>query len=93
MSPPTYVSPPNSQSPPSAMTPPSPTTPTIMTPTSPSIMTPTTPGNGMTMPDGTSSVYGSSPTGSPNVATSTSLSLMLLLTALLASLHVENYII
>ncbi|WJX25084.1 DNA-directed RNA polymerase [Trifolium repens] len=87
MSPPTYVSPPNSISPPTTMTPPSPTT---MTP--PSFMTPPS----MTMPDpdgGSSSVYGSPPGGSPNIATSTSYSILLLLTTgICATLHVHNYI-
>ncbi|PNY09026.1 glucan endo-1,3-beta-glucosidase-like protein 2-like [Trifolium pratense] len=87
ISPPTYVSPPNSPSPPTTMTPPSTTT---MTP--PSFMTPPS----MTMPDpdgGSSSVYGSPPGGSPNIATSTSYSILLLLTTgLCATLHVHNYI-
>lgn len=81
MSSPTYVSPPTT------MTPPSPTT---MTP--PSSMTPPS----MTMPDadgGSSSVYGSPPGGSPNIATSTSYSILLLLTtSLYATLHVQKYV-
>ncbi|XP_027339145.1 PLASMODESMATA CALLOSE-BINDING PROTEIN 3-like [Abrus precatorius] len=93
---PTFVSPPNPPSQPSTMTPSTPTsmtptTPSIMTPTTPSIMTPTAPG--MTIPGG-ASVYGSGPTGSPNVATSASHSVLLLFTlcAIWASLHAENYI-
>ncbi|KAK7304716.1 hypothetical protein VNO77_42603 [Canavalia gladiata] len=94
MSPPTYVSPPNPPSPPSTMTPPAPstmtpTTPSIMTPTAPNIMTPTTPG--MTIPGG-ASVYG--PTGSPNIGTSASHSVLLLFTlcAMWISLHAQIYI-
>ncbi|KAL2327434.1 hypothetical protein Fmac_020861 [Flemingia macrophylla] len=94
MSPPTYVSPPT---PPSTMTP---ATPSTMTPTSPSTMTPTTPGimtptaPGMTTIPSGASVYGSGPTGSPNIATSASHSALLLFTlfGLWASLHVENCI-
>lgn len=81
MSPPTYVSPPTTMTPPTPMT---------MTP--PSSMTPPS----MTMPDpdgGSSSVYGSPPGGSPNIATSTSYSILLLLTtSLYATLHVQNYV-
>ncbi|TKY73025.1 Glucan endo-1,3-beta-glucosidase 7 [Spatholobus suberectus] len=89
MSPPTYVIPPNPPTPPSTMTP---TTPSTMTPTTPGIMTPTTPG--MTTIPGGASVYGSGPTGSPNIATSASHSELLLFTlfGLWASLHLENYI-
>jgi hypothetical protein len=59
MSPPAYVNPPNS-----------PSLPTTMTSASPTNMTPIT----MAMPDrdgGSSSVYGSPPGGSSNIATST----------------------
>ncbi|XP_014499685.1 PLASMODESMATA CALLOSE-BINDING PROTEIN 3 [Vigna radiata var. radiata] len=90
---PTYVSPPT---PPSTMTPTTPstmnpTTPSTMTPTTPGIMTPTAPG--MTTIPGGASVYGSGPTGSPNIATSVSHSELLLFTlfGLWASLHVQNY--
>ncbi|KAI5441039.1 PLASMODESMATA CALLOSE-BINDING PROTEIN 1 [Lathyrus oleraceus] len=87
----TSMSPPNPPTPPTTMTPPSPTT---MTPPTPTLMTPSSPG--MTMPDpdgGSSSVYGSPPGGSPNIATSTSFSILLLLTtSLSATLHLQNYI-
>ncbi|XP_004488326.1 uncharacterized protein [Cicer arietinum] len=83
MSPPTFVSPPN---------PPTTPPPSTMTPTTPSIMTPSTPSMTMPDPDGSSSVYGAPPGGSPNIATSASYSILLLLTSLWASLHVENYI-
>ncbi|KAK7354456.1 hypothetical protein VNO80_19920 [Phaseolus coccineus] len=95
MSPPTpiYVSPPT---PPSTM---SPTTPSTMTPTAPTTMIPTTPGimtptaPGMTTIPGGASVYGTGPTGSPNIATPVSHSELLLFTlfGLWASLHVEIY--
>ncbi|XP_061340006.1 uncharacterized protein LOC133286588 [Gastrolobium bilobum] len=74
---------------PTSVSPPNP--PSTMTPTTPSSTIPGTPS--MTIPDGTS-VYGAPPTGNPNIATSASHSIMLLLTSfgLWVSLHVENYI-
>ena len=94
---PTFVSPPT---PPSTMSPTTPTTPSTMTPTTPGIMTPTAPGimtptgPGMTTIPGGASVYGTGPTGSPNIATSVPHSELLLFTlfGLWASLHVEIYI-
>ncbi|XP_020204507.1 PLASMODESMATA CALLOSE-BINDING PROTEIN 1 [Cajanus cajan] len=88
MSPPTYVSPPTPPTPTSTMTP---TPPSTMIPATPGIMTPSAPG--MTTIPGGASVYGSGPTGSPNIATSALHSELLLFTlfGLWASLHVENY--
>ncbi|XP_027346332.1 DNA-directed RNA polymerase II subunit RPB1-like [Abrus precatorius] len=78
-----YASPKStSTSPPTYVSPPSPPTPIMNPPTEP----------GMTMPGGPTG-YGSEPTGSPNTATSTFCSLMLLLTCgLLASLQHLNCI-
>ncbi|ESW31524.1 hypothetical protein PHAVU_002G245200 [Phaseolus vulgaris] len=77
----TIVSPPP---PPIFVSPPSPPTP--MTP-----MTPTPPG--LTVPgDGSTGVFGSEPTGSPNTATSTFYSLPLFTCGLLAFLQIANYI-
>ncbi|KAE9608246.1 hypothetical protein Lal_00003552 [Lupinus albus] len=66
--------------------------PSTMTPTAPSTMIPTTPPS-MTIP-GEASVSNLGPQGSPNIATSDSYSLLLLLTlfGLWASHYVQNYV-
>ncbi|OIW17937.1 hypothetical protein TanjilG_17773 [Lupinus angustifolius] len=67
-----------------------PPTPYVSPPSPPAPVSPTPPST--TMPGGDSTVYGSEPTESPDAATSTSCSLLLLFICGLASFHLANYI-